>query len=87
MPQNAYGTAIAGASSQTTDHAQAVIDTAIVVWMQMGLTEDQIMYGIAMMNVESGYNPVVRNNVDTDSIRGLRTVQHRDLECDGGEFR
>lgn len=39
--------------------------------MQMGLAEDQILYGIAMMNVESGYNLVVTNNVPIDSIRGL----------------
>ena len=48
MTQNIYG--------QASAHAQAVIDTAITVWMQMGLTEDQIIYGIAMMNVESQYN-------------------------------
>jgi hypothetical protein len=36
MPNNSYGTA--------SDHAQAVIDTAITVWMQMGLMEDQILY-------------------------------------------
>lgn len=63
MTSAVYGTA--------TPNAQAVIDTAITVWMQMGLTEDQILYGIAMMNVESGYNPVVTNNVPIDSIRGL----------------
>jgi hypothetical protein len=54
MTKNAYGTTIYSILPQTTAHAQAVIDTAITVWMQMGLTEDQILYGIAMMNEESG---------------------------------
>jgi hypothetical protein len=63
MTKNPYGMA--------SDHAQAVIDTAITVWMQMGLTEDQILYGIAMMNAESSYNPVAKNGVAIDTIRGL----------------
>lgn len=71
MTQNAYGTAISGLFHQSSAQAQVVIDTAVTVWMQMGLSENQILYGIAMMNVESGYDPVVTNGVDTDSIRGL----------------
>jgi len=74
MPTNLYGTPISQIPrwpSASADQAQAVIDSAIAVWMQMGLSEEQIMYGIAMLNVESGYNPIITNGVPTDTIRGL----------------
>jgi len=70
MANNPYDTPIPF-NGQSTQHSKVVIDTAITVWMQMGLTEDQILYGIAMMNVESGYFPTKTNGVPTDTIRGL----------------
>lgn len=69
MADNDYGTPIP--FGQTADRAQSVIDTAILVWEQMGLSTAQIMYGIAMMNVESGDIPTKPNGVDTSTIRGL----------------
>lgn len=38
--------------TQTQPRAQAVIDSAVMVWMQMGLTNDQIKYGLAALNIE-----------------------------------
>jgi hypothetical protein len=66
---NSYGTPIP--FGQTTALAQSVIDTAILVWEQMGLSTAQIMYGIAMLNVESGDTPVIPNNSKNSTIRGL----------------
>jgi hypothetical protein len=54
--------------TQTQPLAQAVIDSAVMVWMQIGLTEDQITYGIAMLNVESRYIPTIENSVSKDTI-------------------
>ena len=78
-PTNPYGSPIVPIRGQTTtpSQAQAVIDTAIAVWMQMGLSEVQIEYGIAMMNVESSYDPTITNSVtgtrsdSKSTIRGL----------------
>lgn len=71
MTENAYGTTIPSSIPQTYDQAQAVIDTAIIVWEQMGLSTAQIMYGIAMMNLESGDDPTITNGIPASSIRGL----------------
>jgi len=57
--------------TQTKPLAQAVIDSAVMVWMQMGLTNDQIKYGLAALNVEGGFFSRVTNGVSTDTIRGL----------------
>src|SRR5271167_1297582 len=54
--------------------AQSVIDSAVMVWMQMGLTNDQIKYALAATNVESGFFPDSANGVPTDTIRGLGQV-------------
>jgi hypothetical protein len=56
---------------QTTGQACSVIDTAIMVWEQMGLSTAQIMYGIAMMNLESGDTPIITNGYPTETERGL----------------
>jgi hypothetical protein len=75
---NDYGTPIhlTPGQVQTQAHAQAVIDTAVMVWSQMGLTEGQILYGIAMMNVESADVPDVSNGRAKDSIRGLGQIKN-----------
>lgn len=70
MSQTPYGTNIPF-KFQSAQHAQVVIETAITVWMKMGLTQTQIEYGIAMMNVESGFSPVIKTLSLTDTIRGL----------------
>src|ERR1700733_890288 len=48
-------------TTQLSSLAQSVIDTAVMVWMQMGLTNDQIKYGIAALNEESGFFPDITN--------------------------
>jgi|GEM_PF-3634269 len=69
MAQNLYGSNIK--FGNTTFNATVVTDSAVLIWTQMGLTTDQIMYGLAMMNVESGYTPQITNRVKKDTIRGL----------------
>jgi hypothetical protein len=64
MATDRYGTNLLF-SAQTPSQAQAVIDTAILVWEQMGLSTAQIMYGIAMMDAESG---IQRANLMTRAL-------------------
>jgi len=90
MTDNAYGTTIpeeiVKKYDQTSDHAQAVIDSAILVWGQMGLSTAQIMYGVAMMNLESGDDPTITNGVPTSSIRGLGQVSDGTWKQDASTF-
>ena len=60
--------------TQTLQRTEAVIDSAVLVWMQMGLTNAQIMYGLASINVESGFFPNITNNLPNSTIRGLGQI-------------
>lgn len=73
MTKTIYGFDIVPIRGQVASAAQAqsVIDSAITVWMQMGLSTQQIMYGVSMLSVESGYIPTITNGHPKETIRGL----------------
>jgi len=79
-----YGVQIGLGNS--TQHANTVIDTAIMVWMQMGLTESQIIAGLSVMNVESGYSPTISNHVVGDTIKGLGQFNVKTWNATVNEF-
>lgn len=80
---NAYNTPLP--LGQTTANAESVDDTAIMVWQQMGLSTAQIMYGIAMMTIESGDTPTVTNGNSGETIRGLGQTSDGTWDVDAGE--
>lgn len=50
-----------GVGNVTDNEKCATIDKADSTWERMGLTQEQRAFGIASMNVESGFNPAAKN--------------------------
>ena len=72
--------------NNTSSHEDIVIDAAVPIWMQMGLTTDQIAYGIAMIAVESGFHPQRSNGIKKSSIRGLGQFDSGTWHDRAGQF-
>lgn len=60
-----------GAGDVTEDEKYAVIEDADSTWGEMGLTQEQKAFGIAVMNVESGFNPAAKNPLPESTAYGL----------------
>jgi hypothetical protein len=54
-----------GVGDVTEEEKNNHIERAVNTWERMGLTEDQIAFGIGVMGLESGFNPRARNNKST----------------------
>lgn len=46
-----------GVGAVSEEYKDSIITDAVTTWQQMGLTQQQIAYGIAAIGVESGFNP------------------------------
>lgn len=46
-----------GCGDVTKEQKNSTIDHAVSTWKRMGLTDDEIAFGIAVMGLESGFNP------------------------------
>lgn len=60
-----------GAGKVTEEEKNSIIGAAVYNWMRMGLTNRQIAFGIATMNVESGFNPKAKNPAPESTASGL----------------
>ncbi|MBI5827676.1 MAG: hypothetical protein HZB22_08115 [Deltaproteobacteria bacterium] len=60
-----------GAGAVTEDEKYAIIEDADSTWGEMGLTQEQKAFGIATMNVESGFNPEAENPAPKSTAYGL----------------
>ena len=58
-----------GCGDVTEEQKNSTIDRAVSTWEHMGLTEDQIAFGIGGMGMESGFNPGAIGPFDSE--RGL----------------
>lgn len=59
-----------GCGDVTEEQKNGNIDHAVSTWEHMGLTDDQIAFGIGLMGVESGFNPHAKG-VKSKSEHGL----------------
>lgn len=50
-----------GCGDVTDTKKNDIISRAVVVWGRMGLTDEQIAFGVATMNVEAGFNAKAEN--------------------------
>lgn len=60
-----------GAGRVTEEEKGSIIDMAVSYWGKMGLTQEQMAFGIATMNVESGFNPDAKNPAPKSTAYGL----------------
>ena len=60
-----------GAGEVTEDEKNATIEKAVSQWERMGLSQEQIAFGIATMNVESGFNSDAKNPAPDSTAYGL----------------
>ena len=60
-----------GSGDVTEDEKYDIIEDADSTWEKMGLTKEQKAFGIATMNVESGFNPTVKNPTLGSTAYGL----------------
>lgn len=58
-----------GCGNVSNEQKNKTIESAVETWENMGLDQDQIAFGIAVMGVESGFNPLARGHSKTE--RGL----------------
>jgi len=49
-----------GVGDITVEGKNSIVSTAVSVWANMRLSQDQIAFGIATMGVESGFNPTAQ---------------------------
>lgn len=69
-----------GAGDVTEDEKYAIIGDADSTWEKMGLTQEQKAFGIATMNVESGFNPKAKNPAPNSTAYGLGQLTKRTWE-------
>ena len=55
-----------GCGDVTPAEKDTIISEAVSTWQSMGLTQNQIAFGIATMGVESGFNPLARGSSQTE---------------------
>jgi hypothetical protein len=55
-----------GVGDVTEEEKDAIIEKAVSQWEKMGLTQEEMAFGIATMNVESGFNPHVKGTSKTE---------------------
>lgn len=60
-----------GAGRITEEEKDAVITMAVSTWKRMGFTQEQIAFGIATMNVESGFNSAAKYPGPESTAYGL----------------
>ena len=58
-----------GCGDVTEEQKNNTIDHAVSTWKRMGLTDDQIAFGVAVMGLESGFNPNAKS--ESSSAHGL----------------
>lgn len=63
-----------GAGAVTEDEKNATIEKAVSQWESMGLSQEQIAFGIATMNVESGFNSNAKNPAPKSTAYGLGQI-------------
>ncbi|MBI5809813.1 MAG: hypothetical protein HZB21_01290 [Deltaproteobacteria bacterium] len=57
---------LGGVGDVTEAEKDAIIEKAVAQWEKMGLTQNEMAFGIATMNVESGFNPHVKGTSETE---------------------
>ncbi len=57
-----------GVGNVTEDEKNAIIEDAVSQWEKMGLTQEEMSFGIATINVESGFNPHVKGISKTEYV-------------------
>ncbi len=60
---------VSGVQSVTNAEKNVTIESAVTTWTNMGLTQEQIAFGVATMGVESAFNPAAQ--ATTTSAYGL----------------
>ena len=60
-----------GCGDVTEEEKNSNIDHAVSAWENMGLTEDQIAFGIGIMGMESGFNPKAEGVTRSSKEHGL----------------
>ena len=51
-----------GIGAVTEGAKDSTITAAVTTWQQIGLTQQQIAYGVAVMGVESGFDPGAKSS-------------------------
>ncbi len=59
-----------GAGDVTEEKKKRIINKAVMTWKRQGLSEKQIAFGIATMNIESGLNPGAKGTSKTEKGAG-----------------
>ena len=62
-----------GCGDVTEEQKNSTIDHAVSTWERMGLSDDEIAFGIAVMGLESGFNHRTIRRIPHGA--GLRSVQ------------
>jgi len=65
-----------GCGDVTEEQKNSTIDHAVSTWKRMGLTDDEIAFGIAVMGLESGFNPHAKGTTPESVEYGYGQFTH-----------
>ncbi len=67
-----------GCGDVTVEQKNDLIEHAVSIWEGMGLSDEQIAFGIGVMGLESGFNPHAKGTTSPKSVEyGLGQFRKR----------